>query len=191
MLDKSVPYAGFTMRREAGKPNPNFLLPEGYRYVLFTDGDETSWAKIETSVHEYESEFAALLNFSKNFMPFKNELICRCIFIENAATDKIATSMAWWRMIGDERRAWLHWVAVMPEYQGLGLGKAIVSEAVRLLVELEGNVDLYLSTQTWSHKAVGIYKLHGFEPFYEKVLYDKKGDDYKKAMRVLKKLAPR
>jgi len=188
MLDKSVPYAGFCMRREAGKPLPEFPLPEGYEFVLFSEGDEESWARIEASVLEFESEFAALLRFKEEYIPHKEELKRRCVFIVNKAGEKIATSMAWWRMVDGARRAWLSWVAVTPEYQGLGLGKAIVSRAVKLMVELEGDVDFYLSTQTWSHKAVKIYILHGFEPTDEKALYTKKGNNYIKAMRILKRI---
>jgi len=188
MLDKTIPYAGIYMRRKAGMPIPDHPLPDGFRFSFFDGGDEESWARIEVSVLEFSSEFAAILHFKKEFIPFLDELKRRCIFIENSEGEKIATSMAWWSLINGERRPWLHWVAVVPEYQDLGLGKAIVSRVAALMVELEGDVDLFLSTQTWSYKAIGIYKDHGFEPTDEPALYRNKGDNYKKAMRILKRL---
>jgi len=188
MLDKSVPYAGFYMRREAGKQLPSFPLPDGYGFVLFSDGDEENWAGIEASVLEFDNEFAALLHFKKEYIPYRDELGRRCVFVVNETGEKIATSMAWWRVVENKRRAWLSWVAVKPEHQGLGLGKAVVSEGARLLAVLNGDVDFYLSTQTWSYKAVGIYNLFGFTPVNEKALYNRKGDNYEKAMRILKKI---
>ena len=191
MLDKSVPYAGFYMRRDAGLPLVASPLPEGYSFVFYKEGDEASWARIEASVLEFESDFSAIMHFKQNFVPHENELRKRCLFIENGSGEKIATTTAWWRYIGDERRAWMHWVAVMPEYQGQGLGKAIVSKATELMAELEGNVDFYLGTQTWSYKAVGIYKQHGFLPTADRALYTDKRHNYKKAMKILRKIENR
>lgn len=188
MLDKNVPYAGLYMCRKAGAPIPAFHLPAGFCFSYFRDGDETEWARIETSVLEFNSEFAALMHFKKEFIPCSDELNRRCIFIETGDGEKIATSMAWWNSVKGLRRPWLHWVAVDPKYQDLGLGKAVVSRVTALLAELEGDTDFYLHTQTWSYKAIGIYRNHGFEPTSEKALYVEKGDNYRKAVRILKRL---
>jgi ribosomal protein S18 acetylase RimI-like enzyme len=70
----------------------------------------------------------------------------------------------------------------------LGLGKAVISEAVRLLIELEGDVDIYLSTQTWSYKAISIYQKFGFAISDEKGLMGYKNDESEKARLILKEL---
>jgi len=177
------------MRRKAGTPIPEFPLPEGFKYTLYKDGDEADWAKLEYSVEEFDSEFAALLRFKEEFMQNVDELYRRCLFIENENGEKVATANAWWTFIEDERRAWLHWVSVAPGYQGLGLGKAITSRVTQLLLELEGDVDFYLSTQTWSYKAINIYKICGYEATDDKTLYGRKHKNhYKKAMKILEKL---
>ena len=191
MLDKTVPYAGLFMRREAGVQTAAYPLPDGYRFAFYNDGDEISWARLEASVLEFDNEFAALMHFKENFAQDVDELRRRCLFIENSDGMKIATSTAWWRHIGDERRPWLHWVAVDPQYQGLGLGKAIVSRVVDLMIELEGDADFFLGTQTWSYKAINIYMAHGFQPTQEKKLYTDRRNNYKKAMRILRKLTKR
>jgi len=188
MLDKKVPYAGLYMRREPGQPIPQYTLPKGFRFSLYRDGDESDWARIEASVLEYDSEFAALLYFKGKFFPFAEELRRRCIFVENSGGDKVATATAWWSYIEGERRPWLLWVGVDPRYQGLGIGKAIIARAIGLLAELDGEVPLFLKTQTWSYKAIGIYLACGFEPTEEKILYKNGKENYKKAMRILKRL---
>ena len=189
MLDKSVPYANLKMIRKAGVPIPDFPVPEGFRFVFYEDGFETDWARIETSAGEFDSEFAALMRFKEDFIPYKEELYRRCLFIENENGIRVATANAWWSYVGDDRRAWLHWVSVARGYQGLGLGKAVISRVTRLLEEIEGDVDFYLNTQTWSYKAINIYKQFGWEPTDEKALYPGKlKKDYKKAIKILEKL---
>jgi len=189
MLDKTIPYSKLKMVRKAGTPIPDYPLPEGFKYSFYTDGSEKDWARIETSVDEFDNDFAALLRFKEDFMPYVDELYRRCLFIETEDGKKIATANAWWAFVEDERRAWLHWVSVDPEYQGLGLGKAIVSRVTQLLEEIEGDVNFYLSTQTWSYKAINIYKQFGYEPTDEKALYQGKAKkDYKKTIKILKKL---
>ena len=189
MLDKKVPHAKYRMVRPAGTPIPDFPLPEGYKFVFYKDGDEKDWARIETSVGEFDSEFSALIRFKEDFVPYNDELYRRCLFIETQDGKKVATSTAWWSYVEDERRAWLHWVAVDAGYLGKGLGKAIVSRVTHLLKEVEGDVDFYLNTQTWSYKAIDIYKKCGYIGTDEKALYGKKyRGHYKKAVKILDKL---
>jgi len=191
MLDKSVPYYDILMHRKAGMPVPECALPEGFRFVFFKSGDEKAWAKIETAVLEFSDELDALLYFQKNFLPYIAELERRCIFIENSEGEKVATSTAWWCYTGTRRDPWIHWVAVNPQYQGLGLGKAVVSRIVGLMAEIEGDRDFYLHTQTWSHKAVRIYEKAGFSITAEKNLEIYSNENYEKAMAVLRSLPDR
>jgi len=188
VLDKTVPYAGLYMRRAPGGAIPSYELPAGYKFAFYRDGDEADWAKIESSVLEFDSEFAALMYFREHYIPFRGELRQRCVFIETAEGEKVATGTAWWSDIYGDRRPWLHWIGVRPEYQGLGLGKAIITRVTELMTEIEGDVPIYLKTQTWSYKAISIYLICGYEPCDEKLLYRNRKDNLKKAMRVLKRL---
>ena len=186
MLDKSVPYVDVLMHRKSNTPLPPVVLPEGYSFVLFQAGDEKAWAQIETSVLEFDSEIDALLYFQKTYLPYLAELERRCIFIQSDTGEKVATATAWWSYTGNRRDPWVHWVAVKPTHQGKGLGKAIVAEIVRRMVEIEGDRDFYLHTQTWSHKAIKIYQKAGFSITSEKNLYKYSNQDYEKAIAILK-----
>ncbi|MCL2697491.1 MAG: GNAT family N-acetyltransferase [Oscillospiraceae bacterium] len=189
MLDKSVPYVRILMKRKAGVSVPEVSLPDGFKFVFFKAGDENYWAEIETSVLEFDSEQTALEYFQKNFLPFLPELEKRCIFIENADGKKVATSMAWNDYhLKAELQPWLHWVAVKPGAQGFGLGKAIVSKATRLLIEMNGDADLYLSTQTWSHKAVRIYEKLGWKIVYSKRIRHYSRVNSEKAKKILRRI---
>jgi len=187
MLDKSIPYYHVFMKRESGTPLFEFALPDHFKFVLFQSGDEKEWAEIETSVGEFDRAIDALVYFQKEFLPYYKELERRCLFIENSDGVKVATLTIWWCYTGVRRDPWIHWVAVRPEYQGLGLGKAIVSEGMKRLIEIEGDRNVYLHTQTWSYKAIGIYKMAGFHITKEKGLAGFENNEFEKANELLKK----
>lgn len=111
---------------------------------------------------EFDEESAALSYFSRDFLPHFDALSKRCVFVENEKGELCATAMAWYAESRLGRQAALNWVSVAPAYQGLGVGKAVVSKAVSLYPSLEPQKDVYLHTQTWSHKAVGLYRRLGF-----------------------------
>ena len=188
MLDKNVPYIEILMHRRKGTPIKKMPLPAGYRFVFFQKGDEKAWAAIETSVLEFESEMDALLYFQKGFLPYLPELERRCLFVEDERGEKIATAMAWWDYSVVKRHPWLHWVAVKPSCQGLGIGKAIVGEVLQLMEDIEGDRDFYLHTQTWSHRAIKIYRKAGFEITPEKNVGPYANDKYEEAVALLKTL---
>lgn len=186
MLDKLIPYYHVLMKREKGSSFSSFELPSGFKYVLFKAGDEKDWAEIEASVGEFDKAIDALLFFQKNYLPYIKELERRCLFIENDDGRKVATLTIWWCYTGVRRDPWIHWVAVRPEFQGLGIGKAIVSEGIKRLIDIEGDRDVYLHTQTWSYKAIGIYTKAGFRITRETGLAGYENNEVDKAAELLK-----
>lgn len=188
MLDKSIPYIDILMRKKPSSPILNILLPDGYRFCLFKKGDEKDWAEIETSVMEFDRSVDALIYFQETYLPYLKELERRCIFVENRNGEKIGTSTAWWGYTNNRRDPWMHWVAVKPEYQSLGIGKALISKILKLMLEIEGDRDFYLHTQTWSYKAIKIYEKAGFFITDEKGLDNYGNEKYKEAISLLKTL---
>ena len=185
MLDKNIPYYNVILARHKGTEFPSFSLPEGYKIKTYTGGDEKSWAEIETSVGEFKSISESKAYFTKEYLPFSSELQERLFFVENDKNEKIATAMAWWSFIGDMKIPSLHWIAVKPQFQGLGIGKAVTYTALKRSIQLEGDVKNYIHTQTWSYKAIGIYISLGFLILRNGSFWTFK-NDYKKAIPYLK-----
>lgn len=165
MLDKSVKHYGVIMIREDLRDIEEYPLKEGYRFSMFQEGDEKSWADIEASVGEFESREGAYDHFVKEFGDKMDELKKRCFFVETETGEKVATTMAWYGSLDGELLPRIHWVAVKEEHQGGGLCKALVARVLSRFVELGYTGKAYLTTQTWSYKAINIYRQFGFIPY--------------------------
>lgn len=77
-------------------------------------------------------------------------------------TNPVATATTWTEEEASLRQLQLQWVAVEPAHQGRGLGRAIATAAVRRAVRLAPGEAILLHTQTWSHRALRLYRSLGF-----------------------------
>lgn len=153
------------MVRKNLKNIPTFSLPPGFRMRQFEEGDEHHWARIETSVNEFENEEAALEHFDKEFGSYRDDMTKRCMFIENSNGAPIGTTTAWYgELTGNgEVSGRIHWVGIDPAYQGKKLSKPLLSAAMNILAHHHS--EAYLTSQTTSYQAVNMYLNYGFEPF--------------------------
>lgn len=187
MLDKSIPYADVIMRcpwfdLRAVKDSP---LPAGYSLRNYEAGDMRHWSEIETSVLEFDSITGAEAYFSRIFLPYEALLPRRMVFAVDPKGKPVATATAWFEGEGENHVSLLHWVSCMPAHQGLGLGRAVTARAMRLLALYEPYRDAILHTQTWSHRAVGLYLSLGFRAL--KTESDgKHANEYEKAVGILR-----
>jgi len=159
MLDKTIKYYGVVMVKT--KPsNIEVSLPEGYSLVKYKKGDEIYWADIEVSVEEFDSTEESVEYFKKEYKEDIKALSERCLFVEFNA-EKIGTATAWHGNHLGEKAPRIHWVGVKPEHQGKGICKYLI-QAVLEVYEKHNESPVYLTTQTWSYKAINIYQKYGF-----------------------------
>ncbi len=190
MLDKSVECVDILMKRPKGTPIRHCELPEGFRYVFYKPGDELNWCAMHISTLGLNEIGKGLRNFKKEFLSSPDmRPENRMLFIEAPNGEKIGTGTAWKQESeGGRIDPWLRSIALKPKYQGIGLGKAIVSRVMELMLELDGDHDYYLHTQTWSHVAARIYLKTGFEITHEKNLYMWSNKDSEHGVEVLRSL---
>ena len=164
MLDKSLPYFDVVMCLPEGTALPETPpLPEGYAYTLYAPGDEAGWCATEAAVDEFDDEAQAMEYFRVEFAPHPKELPRRMVFIRDPQGVPVANAAAWWRMDDTRGRVpMLHWVAVKPSQQGLGLGRAVTLRALSRFADTKDKGDIWLTTQTWSHVAIDLYVDIGF-----------------------------
>ena len=164
MLDKSIEYKCIIMRldknklEEIGTP----VLPDGFSFRFFEASDIDHWSRIETTVLEFTSEDDARDYFARAYLPYIDQLHKRCLFVLNPDGVPVATTNAWFADSELGHQASVQWVSVCPEYQGQGIGKAMILKALSVFRDLEPGQSIWLQTQTWSHVAVRLYHNLGF-----------------------------
>lgn len=165
MLDRTLPYFGVIMVWN-GPAYPRFAPPEGTRLCRYAPGMERDWADVEASVGEFGAPGAALDHFEKEFGPFREELPGRMLFIRDPDGSAAGTATLWRGGHLGEELPRIHWVAVRPDRQRRGLAKALMTGVMDAYGALGRRKPVYLTTQTWSWKAVRLYAAFGFEPYY-------------------------
>ena len=188
MLDKSLPYYHVIMRRPRGLVAPVPQFPAGYAVSPFEHGSDIGWGAIEAAVGEFESPALARRYFRETYLLHHGEVGRRVLFARGPGGTDVGTVTAWWDYTGARRDAALHWLGVVPGQQGHGLGTALVHACIERLQQLEGDRDIYLHTQTWSHRAIGIYQRAGFEMVRER--FAGSPNDFDQACTVLRTVRP-
>ena len=136
MLDKSIPFHQIVMRSGNDRPVAAVAPPAGFSIRLYQPGDENAWAAIQTSVGEFPDREAALECF-RHYLAQEEELRRRQVYaVENGTGKPVATATAWFSARDGEPIGVVHALSCLPEYQALGLGKAVASRMMRLFSSL-------------------------------------------------------
>jgi ribosomal protein S18 acetylase RimI-like enzyme len=135
-------------------------LPPGYTIRSFRPGDETTWARVETLAGEFADESTALLRFHSEFGGYESDLQQRCFFLQDSAGEAIGTIMAWFGECEGRRIGRIHWVAIVPDYQGKKLAKPLLTYALSELSKY--HQEAYLTTQKDNERAIRLYEKFGF-----------------------------
>lgn len=158
----NIPYIELFMRRPNLRHIPEAVLPPGYAIRTYRPGDETHWARIEHAAGEFPSPEAALGRFRDEFGAYTADMERRCLFVVDERGWPVGTTTAWRGELDGRTLGRIHWVAVAPEHQGRKLAKPLLTAALRAMAQF--HEEAYLTTQTTSWKAVGMYAQYGFEP---------------------------
>ena len=94
-----------------------------------------------------------------------NDMQMRCVFVCDEKDNVVATASLWDGEHFGETLQRVHWVAVSAEYQGKGIAKALLTKVLDMYNDLGYKNYIYLTSQTWSYKAINIYKSFGFKPY--------------------------
>ena len=89
------------------------------------------------------------------------KIAARVYLLYHGESGLVGTVAAW-----DGANAWqgwgrIHWLYLLPAYQGRGLGKAMLAFALQRLVAL-GHTNAYLKTSTGRPSALRLYENYGF-----------------------------
>ena len=155
-------YSEIFLIRETLEDIPNYKLPGGFSFRNYQFKDEENWFNIYKASDGYNKVYST--TFREYFGAKVKKLEKRQIYLCNSDEEAVATATAWYdKDFFGEHLGRLHWVAVHPDYQGMGLSKPLLSEALRRLYDC-GHRKAYLRTFTMRKKAINLYLSFGFQP---------------------------
>lgn len=185
MLDKSVPFYAVIML--CNEPlSQAYELPKGYSFVQFQPGMEFAWSRLQYSVGNFESLEMAQKSFDNEFSNNPDLLRRRMVFVCDDMHRAVACACLWVGKDLGRHVQRVHWLATMPEYQGQGIATALLAHLIEIYKAEGCTTGVYLTTQTYSYKAIGIYSKFGFVPYLgEKPQhFQTQGGDYEDETRL-------
>lgn len=185
MMDKTIPYIGVIMTCQNPTGYPHCPLPRGYELRMYEPGMEKDWAELQASVEHMDTAEEALAQFTKELAPDQETLKNRAFFVYSPEGKLAASAILWYGNHFGRKLARVHWVAVAPAEQGKGLCKALMTVLMDLYHKNELTGGMYLTSQTWSYKALNIYRQFGFKPYTGPQLpgWKPSTDDYEQETR--------
>lgn len=141
---------------------PEYPLPPGFSLRRYRPGDEAEWVRVQTLAERYVQ--ISLDLFRREFGTDPVPLSERMLFLTDSQGEAIGTATAWFdpsfqgRLFGR-----VHWVAVVPQFQGRGLARPLLAGVCQRLRDL-GHTNAYLITSSARIPALNLYRKFGFVP---------------------------
>ena len=135
---------------------PAFDLPDSYEIRSFLAGDDQVWWDIHERADPMLTHRTG--THSEFFGDDLQQLNARQFFLFTPDGQSIGTASAWLDSAAVGR---VHWVAIVPSFQGRGLAKPLLSHILLSLREL-GHTSAVLDTSTQRPRAISLYEKFGF-----------------------------
>ncbi len=141
---------------------PALVVPEGYSLRTAWPGYEETWVQIinaafagtdDWTVEQCREKFTSRPQFDPAGM-----------FFACAGEVPVGTAFAWRDEPGERVWGRVHWVGVVPQHQGQGLGRALVTAVLHYLARHEFP-KAFLDTENFRVPAIRLYLSLGFEPY--------------------------
>lgn len=141
---------------------PDYAFTDGFRMRWYRPGDEATWVQVQSASDRYNKITREL--FVRAFGTDETVLAERVGFLVDPVGNDIGTATAWVDAEWQHRTAGrVHWVAIVPAWQGKGLAKPMLSAVCQRLLQ-QGQTEAYLDTSTARVPAINLYRSFGFEP---------------------------
>ena len=169
-VDLSMERHSIQMARATLRDIPQYDLPAPFRFRLFAPGDAHTWVAVQEAADPLNT--IDLARFDREFGSDPAAMPERCFFLSDEHGEAIGTATAWYKDVEGERVGLVHWVAIVPDYQGRGLAKPLLTAVMNRLAERHDRV--ILNTDTPRLVAIKVYLDFGFVP-------DLRNDDDRRA----------
>lgn len=154
------------------------VLPDGYSFRLCRRDELETWKQVvaEEQYVEYVTEY-----YKNVYANHESEFFQRCLFVCDKADKPVASTFIWisYGLINT-----IGWYRVLPEYEGLGIGRALLSKIL-----FDTQYPIYLHTQPTSARAIKLYSDFGFKLVVDPKVGHRK-NDLQESLPYLKILLP-
>lgn len=143
------------------------FLPEGFYFDTCRENELNLWMAFPFNTPELAAQYRGMMEsvYHTVYEPQKQEFFRRCLFVRNSEGRPVATGFVW-HSYGKINT--LQWIKTLPEYEGLGIGRALLS---RLLLDLPNDAyPVYLHTHPESCRALKLYTDFGFDLITDPVI---------------------
>jgi len=134
-------------------------VPSGFHIRPCRKDELDIWKAIHFDTESAAHNFKPFMDeyFEKVYAPLIDSFWSNCMFICDDSDIPVGTCFAW---TSYEKITTIHWYKIRKEYEGLGLGRALLSYVMSSLKEHEYPV--FLHTHPASKRAIKLYTDFGF-----------------------------
>ncbi len=160
-------------------------MPNGFHVRTCQKNELDIWKAMPFDQPELAKQYYDYMTKYYNSVYAKNEdlFFQKCLFVCNKENKPVGTCFAW--KVYDKITT-IHWLKVLKNYEGKGIGRALLSIVMKSLNSDEFPV--FLHTQPDSFRAIKLYSDFGFYLLSDPVIGRK--NDLKECLPILKKHMP-
>ena len=159
MKEEEIPDKNIFMICEALDLNALSELPAGYSVRNCWPAELGIWKAMPFDTPELAKAYEGFMTdfFETTYGGKEEKFFADTLFVCDARNKPVATCLLW--KAYDEFNT-IHWFKVLKEYEGRGLGRALLSIIMRSLEK--SDYPVYLHTQPGSFRAIKLYSDFGF-----------------------------
>lgn len=183
MREQDIPDLNIFMMCDKINKNALSKLSEGF-YIRTCKSEELSiWMEFPFDNEEDKSNYYEYMNdyFKNVYGSNVEEFYNRCLFVCEDKTDKPVATCFIWKAYNKINT--IHWFKTLKEYEGKGLGRALLSYTMCSLND--NDYPVFLHTQPSSFRAIGLYSDFGFKIVTNKTIGYRE-NEYEESLPILK-----
>jgi ribosomal protein S18 acetylase RimI-like enzyme len=187
MKESEIPDRNIFMICESLNRNALTELPVGYSLRNCRDDELDIWKKMPFDSPDVAKEYDGFMTdyFTATYGEKEELFFSKTLFICDKQDRPIATCLIW--KAYNEFNT-IHWFKVLKEYEGQGIGRALLSIVMQKLEQHDYPV--YLHTQPSSFRAIKLYSDFGFSLLSDDKFGIRK-NDLDKCMPILEEFMPK
>lgn len=182
-MEMKIPALNLFMMCKAPQLSAQRPLPEGFHFRTCKKEELEVWKLL--SIGNPQALDFMTRYFNQVYAARQEEFFRRCLFVCDAGDRPVGTCFLWRAY---DRILTLHWFRVLPEFEGRGIGRALLSEVLRPLSQADYPV--FIHTHPSSFRAIKLYSDFGFHLLHSPQKIGNRQNDYERSLPYLKACMP-